>query len=86
MLADRLHRLYRSRGVLALDGLEGSFTLALLDGESGRLLLYRNLAGAGFTSGFFGSSARTSADPINPATKAKTQIFFICISSCCLFY
>ena len=49
LLADRLHRLYRNRGTLALDGLEGSFTLALLDGEANRLLLYRNLAGAGFT-------------------------------------
>jgi asparagine synthase (glutamine-hydrolysing) len=49
LLAERLHRLYLARGVLALDGLEGSFTLALLDGEAGRLLLYRNLAGAGFT-------------------------------------
>ena len=49
LLAERLHRLYLARGVLALDCLEGSFTLALLDGEAGRLLLYRNLAGAGFT-------------------------------------
>jgi asparagine synthase (glutamine-hydrolysing) len=29
--------------------LEGSFTLALLDAQAGRLLLYRNLVGTGFT-------------------------------------
>ncbi len=29
--------------------LEGSFTIALLDGEAGRLLLFRNIVGTGFT-------------------------------------
>src|SRR5947209_5169240 len=48
-LADRLHDAYLAQGTLALDGLEGSFTVALLDGEAGRLLLYRNVVGTGFT-------------------------------------
>lgn len=40
---------YRERGELPIDRLEGSYTLALLDGEAGRVLLYRNLVGTGFT-------------------------------------
>ena len=32
-----------------MDGLEGSFTVALMDGQARRVLLYRNLVGAGFT-------------------------------------
>ena len=32
-----------------MDGLEGSFTVALIDGQARRVLLYRNLVGAGFT-------------------------------------
>src|SRR5688572_3213487 len=48
-LAERLHQGYLDQGLLAVDGLEGSFTLALLDGEAGRVLLYRNLVGNGYT-------------------------------------
>jgi asparagine synthase (glutamine-hydrolysing) len=40
---------YLETGRLAVDGLEGSFTLALLDGGARRVLLYRNLVGSGFT-------------------------------------
>ena len=36
-------------GELPVEQLEGSFTLALLDGRKGKLLLYRNLVGTGFT-------------------------------------
>src|SRR5262245_3841205 len=34
---------YLEYGDIAVDGLEGSFTLALIDGQAGRVLLYRNL-------------------------------------------
>ncbi|HBI46015.1 MAG TPA: hypothetical protein DDY78_24640 [Planctomycetales bacterium] len=40
---------YLEHGDLAVDGLEGSFTVALIDGQARRVLLYRNLVGAGFT-------------------------------------
>src|SRR5713226_4622242 len=40
---------YLEHGDLPVTALEGSFTLALLDSEARRLLLYRNLVGAGFT-------------------------------------
>lgn len=43
----RYHYLESSR--LDVDGLEGSFTLALLDGPAARFSLYRNLVGAGAT-------------------------------------
>ncbi len=36
-------------GTLAVDDLEGSFTLALLDSQAERIILYRNLIGSGFT-------------------------------------
>jgi asparagine synthase (glutamine-hydrolysing) len=48
-LADRLVQAYRDRGTLSLDGLEGCFTLALLDGRAGRALIYRNLIGDSHT-------------------------------------
>jgi asparagine synthase (glutamine-hydrolysing) len=44
-LADRLVCHYRQTGELAVDGLEGSFTLALVDGAGGRVLVHRNLVG-----------------------------------------
>jgi len=40
---------YRAHHALPIDRLEGSFTVVLLDGSAGRVLLYRNLAGNGFT-------------------------------------
>jgi len=40
---------YRRHQELPVERLEGSFTIALLDGEAGRLLLYRNVVGTGFT-------------------------------------
>jgi asparagine synthase (glutamine-hydrolysing) len=49
LVAEEVRRHYLEYGALPIDGLEGSFTLALLDGQAGRVLLYRNLVGAGFT-------------------------------------
>ncbi len=49
LLADRLVHVYREQGALRIDGLEGSFTVALLDGLAGKLLLYRNLVGDSHT-------------------------------------
>jgi asparagine synthase (glutamine-hydrolysing) len=40
---------YLESGDLDVDGLEGSFTVAVLDAGRGRLLLYRNLVGGSFT-------------------------------------
>jgi asparagine synthase (glutamine-hydrolysing) len=48
-VARQVHAGYVEHGTLAVDGLAGSFTLALLDGPAGRVLLYRNLVGAGAT-------------------------------------
>lgn len=47
-LAEELRYQYLEQGTLAVDGLDGSFTLALLD-AAGRVVLYRNLVGTGFT-------------------------------------
>jgi asparagine synthase (glutamine-hydrolysing) len=49
LAADLVARHYREHGDLPTDQLEGSFTLALVDSRDGRLLLYRNLIGNGFT-------------------------------------
>jgi asparagine synthase (glutamine-hydrolysing) len=48
-VAEELRCHYLEHGVLAVDDLEGSFTLALLDSQAERVLLYRNLIGSGFT-------------------------------------
>jgi asparagine synthase (glutamine-hydrolysing) len=40
---------YRRHQDLPIEHLEGSFTIAVVDGESGRLVLYRNMVGTGFT-------------------------------------
>jgi asparagine synthase (glutamine-hydrolysing) len=48
-VAEEIRCHYLEHGELAVDGLEGSFTLALLDGQAGRVFLYRNLVGTGFT-------------------------------------
>lgn len=45
LLASKLLRVYRQEGSLHIDGLEGSFSLALVDGKAGKVLLYRNLVG-----------------------------------------
>ena len=80
LLSDKLHRCYQSRGTLILDGLEGSFTLALLDGEASRLLLYRNLAGTGFTyyhetrgSLLFGSNLATLVDAAGDSPRPNEE-------------
>ncbi len=48
-VAQELRCQYLESHDLAVDRLEGSFTVALLDGQAGRVLLHRNLVGAGFT-------------------------------------
>src|SRR5262249_12456066 len=48
-LAEELRCHYLEHGTLAVDDLEGSFTVALLDSQAERVVLYRNLVGAGFT-------------------------------------
>jgi asparagine synthetase B (glutamine-hydrolysing) len=48
-LAEEVRCHYIEQGTLAIEGLAGSFTLILLDGPGRRALLYRNLAGGGFT-------------------------------------
>jgi asparagine synthase (glutamine-hydrolysing) len=40
---------YRTHQDLPIELLEGSFTVLLIDGEAGRLLVYRNIVGTGFT-------------------------------------
>jgi asparagine synthase (glutamine-hydrolysing) len=40
---------YLEHGDLSIDWLDGSFTLALMDGQAQQVLLYRNLVGSGFT-------------------------------------
>ncbi|MHB1424438.1 MAG: asparagine synthase-related protein [Gemmataceae bacterium] len=48
-VAEEIRCHYLEHGELAVEGLDGSFTLALLDGQAQRVLLYRNLVGSGFT-------------------------------------
>jgi asparagine synthase (glutamine-hydrolysing) len=48
-VAEEVRGQYVEHGTLAVDGLDGSFTFALLDGPARRVILYRNLVGAGFT-------------------------------------
>jgi len=48
-VARHLHDEYRLTGELAVDALDGSFTVALLDSRAERVVLYRNLIGTGFT-------------------------------------
>ncbi len=48
-VAEEVRCHYLESGTLAVDDLDGSFTLALLDGQAERVLLYRNLIGSGPT-------------------------------------
>jgi asparagine synthase (glutamine-hydrolysing) len=48
-VAEEIRCHYLEHGELAIEGLDGSFTLSLLDGQARRVLLYRNLVGSGFT-------------------------------------
>jgi asparagine synthase (glutamine-hydrolysing) len=48
-VAEEVRCHYLEHGELSVDWLDGSFTLALLDGQARRVLLYRNLVGSGFT-------------------------------------
>ncbi len=48
-MAEEIRCHYLEHGELVIDRLDGSFTLALLDGQTQRVLLYRNLVGSGFT-------------------------------------
>jgi asparagine synthase (glutamine-hydrolysing) len=47
-LAEELRCHYLEHGTLAVDDLDGCFSVALLDSQAERLLLYRNLVGTGF--------------------------------------
>ncbi len=48
-MAEEIRSHYLEHGKLSVHNLEGSFSLALLDGQAGRVILYRNLVGTGFT-------------------------------------
>jgi asparagine synthase (glutamine-hydrolysing) len=48
-VAQELRRDYLLTGRLAVEGLDGAFTLALLDSRAESVILYRNIAGAGTT-------------------------------------
>src|SRR5262245_40277834 len=48
-VAEEIRCHYLEHGTLDVDGLEGSFTLALLDSQAERVILYRNLIGTGMT-------------------------------------
>ncbi len=48
-VAEELRCHYLETGELAVDDLDGSFTIALCDSLAERVVLYRNLIGAGFT-------------------------------------
>src|SRR5207237_7876799 len=48
-VAEEVRCHYLEQGVLAVDDLDGSFTLALLDSQAERVILYRNLIGTGMT-------------------------------------
>lgn len=48
-VAEEISDHYRDTGDLPVDRLEGSFTLVLMDGRRGRLLMHRNLVGNGNT-------------------------------------
>ncbi len=85
-VAEEIRCHYVERGELAIEGLDGSFTLILLDGPARRVLLYRNLVGAGFTyyrvsaAGFwFGSNlaelVRTTAETAQPNAAALPSFF-----------
>jgi asparagine synthase (glutamine-hydrolysing) len=85
-VAEELRCHYLEHGSLDVDGLEGSFTLALLDGQARRVLLYRNLVGAGFTyyhAGpdglLFGSNLAQVVDaacaPLRPNRRALPAFF-----------
>jgi asparagine synthase (glutamine-hydrolysing) len=48
-VAEEIRCHYLEHGELAVDDLDGSFTLALLDSQAERVVLYRNLVGTGMT-------------------------------------
>jgi asparagine synthase (glutamine-hydrolysing) len=77
-IVEGLRCCYLERGELAVDGLEGGFTVALLDAAGGRAILYRNLIGAGFTYYrgqsnrlWFGSNLVDLVDAMGDAPRAN---------------
>jgi asparagine synthase (glutamine-hydrolysing) len=77
-VAEEVRAHYLEHGDLAVDGLDGSFTLALLDGQARRVLLYRNIVGAGFTyyravgdGLLFGSNLADLVDAVGDAARAN---------------
>jgi asparagine synthase (glutamine-hydrolysing) len=80
-VAEEIRCHYLEHGELAVGGLDGSFTLALLDGPAGRVLLYRNLVGAGFTyyhpspdGLLFGSNLIDLVDTSGVSPQANTAV------------
>jgi asparagine synthase (glutamine-hydrolysing) len=84
--AEEIRCRYLEHGELAVEGLDGSFTLALLDGPARRVVLYRNLVGTGFTyyrvgsDGFrFGSNladlVEAAGEPPRPNAPALPAFF-----------
>src|SRR5262245_58968278 len=77
-VAEELRCHYLEHGELAVDALEGSFTVALCDSAAERVVLYRNLVGTGFTyyhagpDGFlFAGNLAELADLARPAPAAN---------------
>jgi asparagine synthase (glutamine-hydrolysing) len=79
-IAEELRCHYLENGSLAVDDLDGSFTLALLDSQAERLILYRNLIGSGSTwyhpspdGLMFGGNLTELVDLAATAPKANQQ-------------
>lgn len=80
-VAEAIRRHYLERGGLPVDRLEGCFTVLLLDGRNARVLLYRGLAGNGFTyytrdaDGFrFGSNLAALVDASASAPRPNSDV------------
>ena len=78
---DTIRRHYLRNGELPVEHLEGAFTIALLDGQAGRVLLYRHLVGNGFTyytqTGdglLFGSNLAQLVDESGLTPRANTAV------------
>jgi len=86
-IAEMIQHYYRENGRLPIDRLEGAFTLVLMDAKAGRLLLYRNLIGNGFTyysetkeGLLFGTNLAELVSRLNPApgpNRDVIPVFFL---------
>ena len=80
-VAEEIRCHYLEHRKLSIDWLDGSFTLALLDGQAQRVLLYRNLVGSGFTyyradsdGLLFGSNLAELVDAARVAPQANRDV------------